>query len=46
MEYFFLEVWRFEKRISLSEKKSPLVVGRELKEKNMKWPYVSTKYVC
>ena len=24
MEYIFLEIWRFEKRIVLSEKKSPL----------------------
>ena len=24
MEYFFLEIWRFEKRIPLSEKKPPL----------------------
>ena len=25
MEYFFLEIWRFENRIALSEKKTPLV---------------------
>ena len=24
LEYFFLEIWRFEKRITLSEKKPPL----------------------
>ena len=24
LEYFFLEIWRFEKRIALSEKKPPL----------------------
>jgi hypothetical protein len=26
LEYFFLEIWRFEKHISLSEKKPPLVL--------------------
>ena len=25
LEYFFFEIWRFEKRIALSEKKPPLV---------------------
>ena len=25
LEYFILEIWRFEKRISLSEKKPPLI---------------------
>ena len=24
LEYFFLEIWKFEKRITLSEKKPPL----------------------
>ena len=24
LEYFFFEIWRFEKRIALSEKKPPL----------------------
>ena len=26
LEYFFLEIWRFEKRIALSEKKPPLLI--------------------
>ena len=33
-EYFFLEIWRFGKRIALSEKKPPLVhrLEGEIKE--------------
>ena len=27
LEYFFLEIWRFEKHIALSEKKSHLYIG-------------------
>ena len=28
MEYFYFEIWRFEKHIALSEKKPPLGTGR------------------
>ena len=32
LEYFFLEIWRFEKHIALSEKKPPLTIVELLKE--------------
>ena len=30
LEYFFREIWRYEKHIALSEKKSPLREGKSL----------------